>query len=83
MSDTVQALYAVLPMIADSGREISQNQGSELIIHCKNCQVQRFDSHDGDPNPPKDGVPIYLGRQDIVRFPAHMQMSALPGRSTR
>lgn len=38
----------------DRGREISQNQGSELIIHGKNGQIQRSDSHGGDPNPPKD-----------------------------
>jgi hypothetical protein len=38
----------------DFGRVISQNQGSELIIHGKDGKVQRSDSHGNDPNPPKD-----------------------------
>lgn len=37
-----------------NGREISQNQGSELVIHGKNGQIQRSDSHGNDPCPPKD-----------------------------
>ncbi len=36
------------------GREVSQNQGSELIVHGKNGKIQRSDSHGKDPNPPKD-----------------------------
>jgi len=36
------------------GREVSQNQGSELIIHGKNGKIQKSDSHGKDPNPPKD-----------------------------
>lgn len=37
-----------------SGRDISKNQGSELVIHGKNGQIQRSDSHGHDPCPPKD-----------------------------
>lgn len=37
-----------------AGRRISQNQGTELIIHGKNGKIQRADSHGNDPNPPKD-----------------------------
>lgn len=36
------------------GRVISQNQGSELVIHGKDGKIQRSDSHGHDPNPPKD-----------------------------
>ncbi|MBM4353879.1 MAG: DUF2188 domain-containing protein [Deltaproteobacteria bacterium] len=36
------------------GREISQNQGSELVIHGKDGKIQRTDSHGHDPCPPKD-----------------------------
>jgi hypothetical protein len=36
------------------GREISRNQGTELVIHKKNGKIQKSDSHGNDPNPPKD-----------------------------
>ncbi len=35
-------------------REISRNQGSELVIHGKDGKIQRTDSHGNDPCPPKD-----------------------------
>lgn len=35
-------------------RQVSQNQGTELIIHGKDAKIQRADSHGNDPNPPKD-----------------------------
>jgi len=35
-------------------RTVSQNLGSELIIHGKDGKIQRSDSHGRDPNPPKD-----------------------------
>lgn len=38
----------------DAARQISRNQGSELIIHGKNGRIQQADSHGNDPNPPKD-----------------------------
>lgn len=34
-------------------RGISQNQGTELVIHGKDCKIQRSDSHGNDPCPPK------------------------------
>ena len=34
-------------------REISKNQGSELVIHGKNGRIQRKDSHGNDNFPPK------------------------------
>ena len=36
------------------GREISRNQGTELVIHGLNGRIQRADSHGNDPCPPKD-----------------------------
>lgn len=36
------------------GREVSKNQGSELVIHGKDGKIQRKDSHGNDPFPPKD-----------------------------
>lgn len=37
-----------------AGRQISQNQGTELIIHGINGRIQNSDSHGKDPCPPKD-----------------------------
>ncbi|MGH8784840.1 MAG: DUF2188 domain-containing protein [Cupriavidus necator] len=37
----------------DRAREISQNQGSELVVHGLNGQIQFKDSHGNDPHPPK------------------------------
>lgn len=34
-------------------RMISQNQGSELVIHRPNGQIREKDSHGSDPYPPK------------------------------
>ena len=38
----------------DRAREISRNQNSELIIHRKDGTIERRDSHENDPNPPRD-----------------------------
>lgn len=38
----------------DHAREISRNQGSELIIHDRHGRISQCDSHGGDPCPPKD-----------------------------
>ena len=35
-------------------RELSRNQGTELIIHRRDGQIQNPDSHGNDPCPPKD-----------------------------
>lgn len=37
-----------------AGRQISQNQETELVVHGKDGKIQRKDSHGNDPNPPKD-----------------------------
>ncbi|MFZ7131929.1 MAG: DUF2188 domain-containing protein [Eubacteriales bacterium] len=36
------------------GRVISQNQGTEFIIHGVDGRIQQSDSHGNDPCPPKD-----------------------------
>ena len=33
----------------EKGRQISQNQGTELYIHGKNGKIQQKDSHGNDP----------------------------------
>lgn len=35
------------------GREISQHQQAELVIHNKNGRISRSDSHGHDPYPPE------------------------------
>jgi hypothetical protein len=36
-----------------TAREISRNQGTELVIHGKDGKIQRKDSHGNDDYPPK------------------------------
>ena len=38
----------------DRGREISQNQNSELFIHGRDGRIRARDSHGHDPFPPKN-----------------------------
>ena len=35
------------------GREIAQNQGTELLIHGRDGKIESRDSHGRDPFPPK------------------------------
>ena len=35
------------------GREISRNQGSELLIHGRDGRIRERDSHGDDTNPPR------------------------------
>lgn len=37
----------------DRAREISKNQGNELVIHNKDGKIAKKDSHGNDPYPPK------------------------------
>ena len=37
----------------DAGRQISQNQGTEFVVHNKDGKIAGKDSHGNDPNPPK------------------------------
>lgn len=36
-----------------AARQFSRNQGTELIVHGKDGQIQRRDSHGKDPFPPR------------------------------
>lgn len=38
---------------SDRAREITQNQGTELVIHGRDGQIRSKDSHGHDPFPPK------------------------------
>ncbi|WP_243375509.1 DUF2188 domain-containing protein [Geotalea sp. SG265] len=38
----------------DRGRQVSQNQGTEFIVHNKDGRIARADSHGNDPCPPRD-----------------------------
>jgi len=38
----------------EKGREISKNQGTELVIRRKDGTIEKSDSHGNDPCPPKD-----------------------------
>lgn len=38
----------------DRGRVISQNQGTEFVIHNRNGKISNSDSHGNDPFPPRD-----------------------------
>lgn len=38
----------------DRGRTISQNQGTELVIHNREGRISNSDSHGNDPCPPRD-----------------------------
>ncbi len=46
--------YETKQQAVDAGRKISQNQGTEFIIHGKDGKIQNPDSHGNDPCPPKD-----------------------------
>ena len=37
----------------DQGRQVSRNQGTELLIHGRNGRIRERDSHGNDPFPPK------------------------------
>jgi uncharacterized protein YdaT len=46
----------IIPNKADAvsrAREISRNQGTELIVHGRDGKIQSRDSHGHDPFPPK------------------------------
>lgn len=45
--------YPTQASAVNAGREISRNQGTELIVHGKNGKIRFSDSHGRDPFPPK------------------------------
>lgn len=52
-ADRASRHYDTKKEAEDAARKISQNQQTELYIHGKDGQIQRKDSHGGDPFPPK------------------------------
>lgn len=52
-SERATAVYPTKAPAVDRGRDIAQNQGTELLIHGRNGQIQSRDSHGNDPCPPK------------------------------
>lgn len=47
------SLHNTQQQAIDAARKISQNQGTELLIHRPNGQIRARDSHGNDPYPPK------------------------------
>lgn len=52
-SDHASRCYQTKKEAIDAGRQISQNQKTEFFIHGRDGQIQRKDSHGGDPYPPR------------------------------
>jgi len=52
-SQRATSVHPTQQQAIDAGRSISQNQGSELLIHGRNGQIRARDSHGNDPYPPK------------------------------
>lgn len=52
-AERATAVYSTKLPAVDRARVIANNQGSELLIHGKNGQIQTKDSHGKDPFPPK------------------------------
>ncbi len=52
-NERVTSIHETQRDAIDRGREIAQNQGSELLIHGRNGQIRERDSHGHDPFPPK------------------------------
>lgn len=46
--------FGIKQEAVDRAREISRNQGSELVIHNRNGRISSCDSHENDPCPPED-----------------------------
>ncbi len=55
-SSRAAGLYDTKEEALAAGREIAQNQKSELVIHRRDGTIQDKDSFGNDPNPPKDTV---------------------------
>ncbi len=53
-NDRATSVHDTKKEAVQAGREIAQNQGSELVIHGENGRIQQKDSHGRDPNPPRD-----------------------------
>lgn len=52
-NERVTSIHDTQREAIERGREIAQNQGSELLIHGQNGQIRARDSYGNDPYPPK------------------------------
>jgi hypothetical protein len=52
-AERATAVFDTQRQAIERGREISQNQGSELLIHGRDGRIRERDSHGNDPFPPK------------------------------
>jgi hypothetical protein len=50
----VTSIHDTQTEAAHIARDISRNQGSELLIHNRHGQIRERDSHGNDPCPPRD-----------------------------
>jgi hypothetical protein len=51
--ERASAFYSTKREAVERAREISRNQGSELVIHKRDGKISESDSHGNDPHPPK------------------------------
>ena len=52
-SDRVSQVFDTQQEAINRGREISINQGAELLIHGRDGRIRERDSHGHDPHPPQ------------------------------
>lgn len=52
-AERATAIFLTKQPAVDKAREISRNQGTELLVHGKTGQIQSKDSHGKDGYPPK------------------------------
>lgn len=51
--EKASSIHSTQRAAIDRGREIAQNQGTELLIHGRDGRIRERDSHGNDPFPPK------------------------------
>lgn len=55
-ADRASSLHDTLADAINAGREIAQNNRTELVIHDRENRIRDSDSFGPDPHPPKDRV---------------------------
>jgi uncharacterized protein YdaT len=53
-ADKASAHFDTKQEAINRGRDISRNQGTELVVHNRDGIISNSDSHGNDPCPPKD-----------------------------
>jgi hypothetical protein len=51
--ESASGFYPTKKEAVERAREISRNQGTELVIHKQDGTISESDSHGNDPHPPK------------------------------